>query len=97
MIAKGSFFDKIVNEEKRQECFLCKTCRDTGKGNEPLKDEPTTIKCSDCQQEKKETELITIKDNNKDIKVCSNCKTKRDNKDKPTEEPNKPNLENEKV
>jgi hypothetical protein len=47
------------------------------------KDDPITEKCADCQQEKKPDELITIKDNNQDIKVCQACKTKRDNK--PTE------------
>jgi hypothetical protein len=60
------------------------------------KDEPTTEKCADCQQEKKPDELTTIKDTSgKDIKICSDCKQKRDNpQDDPNRKPNNP--ENEK-
>lgn len=50
-IQKGSFFDKIVSQENRQECCLCKNCITTGKGNEPLEEEETTAgKCEKCSK-----------------------------------------------
>jgi len=51
-------------------------------------------KCADCQSLKKPDELLTIQDQGKDIKVCSDCKQKRD--DKPNEE-NPVSLENEDI
>lgn len=35
-------------------------------------------KCADCQNLKKPDELLTIQDQGKEIKVCADCKQKRD-------------------
>ncbi|CAG8822183.1 20226_t:CDS:2 [Gigaspora margarita] len=82
-IQKGSFFDKIVNEENRQECHLCKNCINSGKGNEPLKDEPTTEKCDKCGKNPKSGE--TGKNENKNVdpadSFCSDdCQIKNEKK-----------------
>jgi len=40
-------------------------------------------KCADCQTQKKSNELLTIQDQGKEIKVCSDCKQKRNNETPP--------------
>ncbi|RIA82836.1 hypothetical protein C1645_834756 [Glomus cerebriforme] len=86
--------DPLPKGERREQ--NCEICNSSTEGNEPLKDEPTTKKCDDCQQDKKPNELTAIQDQGKDIKVCADCKQKRDDQKPPQDDPNrkpdKPNL-----
>ncbi|KLL04535.1 MAG: hypothetical protein MRERV_19c018 [Mycoplasmataceae bacterium RV_VA103A] len=54
-------------------------------------DEPTTEKCADCQTKKNSNELLTIQVQDKEIKICQACKTKRDNKPE-IPKPDKPEI-----